>query len=170
MYLRKTLGNIAINGASPRRSKLRFSWFHIKLQALRFIADNRRDFGIRAVKVLPVSGAFHSPLMNEAVGPFREALSTARLQDPRIAVFSNVTGKEYRGSAEIASTLPKQIVKCVRWEQTMHHLYDTKALASADDSTAYPRTFECGPGNSLSNILSKVNGKVARLATSVGIQ
>ena len=128
-------------------------------QALRFIAENKQDFGIRKVKKLPVSGAFHTPLMQEAVQPFRESLALAKLNPPRISVYSNLHGEEYKDTMSISNTLPKQIVKAVKWEQILQRLFNY------DKDGFYPRTYECGPGSSLSYILAKCNGKAAKLSS-----
>lgn len=60
------------------------------LQALKFITDNAIEFGIRRVKSLPVSGAFHTYLMKPAVEPFFKVLKTVRFGKPVIPVYSNV--------------------------------------------------------------------------------
>ena len=81
------------------------------LKALAFIQQNQRDFGIRKSKVLNVQGAFHTPLMQPAVEPFKQALSMIRVQKPRIEVYSNVTGEKYKDALAIHKHLPQQIVK-----------------------------------------------------------
>ena len=49
--------------------------------------------------------------MNPAVEPFKHALSLVKMNDPRIEVYSNVTGNKYKNAFEISKVLPKQIVK-----------------------------------------------------------
>ena len=128
-------------------------------QALRFIESNKNDFGIRKIKRLPVSGAFHTPLMEDAVQPFREELAMVKLNPPRISVYSNFSGEEYKDTMQISKTLPKQIVSAVKWEQIVNRLYNYEMDAY------YPTTFECGPGSSLTYILNKCNGKAGKLAS-----
>merc|ERR1719369_1711181 len=60
------------------------------VEALEFLDKNKQDFRIRKTKRLPVSGAFHTPLMLPAVLPFKEALRSTRISKPRIPVYSNV--------------------------------------------------------------------------------
>lgn len=122
-------------------------------EALRFIDKNAKDFNLRRVKRLPVSGAFHSALMEFAVDPFRKALNKIQLDDPAIAVHSNIDGLPYRDLEHVRKQLPKQIIKPVKWEQTLHILYERK------DGDYFPRTFECGPGRALRTILKQVNAK-----------
>ena len=57
--------------------------------ALNFIEENKSDFKIRRVAKLPVSGAFHTPLMLPALEAFQVALNNTKVQDPRVPVYSN---------------------------------------------------------------------------------
>lgn len=91
--------------------------------------------------------------MRPAVEPFKMALRKAEINDPIIQVFSNVDGKSYRNANHIRIQLPKQIYRAVKWEQTLHVLYERKV------GEYFPRTFECGPGNSLKSLLKMVNAK-----------
>lgn len=125
----------------------------ISPQALKFIKSNAEQYKLRRLKTIPVSGAFHTSLMHPAVEPFKEALKKVDIVDPIIPVFSNVDGKSYRNAHHIRRQLPKQIYKPVKWEQTLHILYERKV------GEYFPRTFECGPGNSLKSLLKMVNAK-----------
>ncbi|XP_050295768.1 probable malonyl-CoA-acyl carrier protein transacylase, mitochondrial [Anthonomus grandis grandis] len=121
--------------------------------AIDFLEKNYKEYAIRRVKRLPVSGAFHSHLMQMAVEPFRKALNKIDIRDPLVPVYSNVNGKKYSNAEHIRRLLPKQIVKPVKWEQIIHTVYERKQ----DDY--FPNTFECGPGQSLKTILKQVNAK-----------
>lgn len=123
------------------------------IQALEFLEKNYRTFKLKRLKRLPVSGAFHTDLMRPAVEPFRAALKRANVSDPIISVHSNVDGKRYQNASHIIRQLPKQIYKPVKWEQTLHVLYERP------EGEHFPKTFECGPGSSLKTILKVVNGK-----------
>ncbi|XP_034656624.1 probable malonyl-CoA-acyl carrier protein transacylase, mitochondrial [Drosophila subobscura] len=125
------------------------------VEALEFLEKNAKALKIRRMKRLAVSGAFHTPLMQSAVEPFTKALKSLRLEDPIIRVYSNVDGKPYRNAKNIVHQLPKQIVRSVKWEQTLHEMYERKQGAE------FPRTFECGPGKGLMQVLEKVNAKAA---------
>lgn len=78
-------------------------------EALKFLEQNAKDFNLKKVKRLPVSGAFHSSLMQPAVEPFRKALNKSEIQDPVISVYSNVDGKKYTNADHIRKQLPKQV-------------------------------------------------------------
>ena len=135
-------------------------WF---FQALDFITRHAADFKLKRLKKLAVSGAFHSQLMAPAVQVLKKALMKIPVHDPVIPVHSNVDGKRYKNSKHIISQLPKQIVSPVRWEQTMHIIYER------NNEQEFPLTYECGPGRSLSAILRKVNAKAAKSCTSIDV-
>lgn len=129
--------------------------------ALKFIEDNRREFGIKRVKHLPVSGAFHTALMRPAVKEFSDFLSQLHIEEPLIPVCSNVSGVSYGSVSNIVKVLPEQMCSPVKWEQTMHHLY------KREQGISFPNTYECGPGKSLVTILKTVNRKAATTAYNI---
>lgn len=122
-------------------------------EALTFIEKNAKEFNLRRTKRLPVSGAFHSALMEPALDAFYRALYKVNVEDPMIPVHSNVDGMPYRNAEHIRKQLPKQMVKPVKWEQLLHILYERK------DGEHFPRTFEVGPGRGLKTIMKQVNAK-----------
>lgn len=120
-------------------------------EALRYIEQNLKKFKLKRMKKIPTYGAFHTSLMQSAVEPFAQALKKIHIEDPVIGVYSNVDGKRYRHAGHILRQLPQQIVKPVKWEQTMHIFYDR------NKDIKQPRTFICGPGDALRTILRMVN-------------
>ncbi|CAH1389582.1 unnamed protein product [Nezara viridula] len=122
-------------------------------KAIQYLEENKSQFNLRKLKRLPVSGAFHTPLMIPASEVFYKAMKKANLSDPIIAVHSNIDGKHYENAEHIRRVLAKQIVAPVKWEQTLHILYERPK------DMPFPKTYECGPGNSLSTILKMVNVK-----------
>ena len=91
--------------------------------------------------------------MSPAAEVFHTAIKKAKLSDPIIAVYSNIDGKHYKDAEHIRKRLAKQIVAPVKWEQTLHILYERPK------DMPFPKTYECGPGKSLSTILKMVNLK-----------
>ncbi|XP_063612986.1 probable malonyl-CoA-acyl carrier protein transacylase, mitochondrial [Penaeus indicus] len=122
-------------------------------EALSFIEENKADFRLKRLKRLQVSGAFHTDLMLPAVAALKKVLNTITVENPLIPVHSNIDGKYYKNAEQVRKQLPKQIWKPVKWEQTMHILYER------NKGTAFPMTFECGPGKSLKTILKMCNAK-----------
>jgi len=122
-------------------------------EALKFIENNAKEFGIRRIKRLPVSGAFHTRLMSPVAKVFREALTKVQIGKILIPIYCNYDGKVYRNEDQIRDKLAKQISSAVRWEKIMHTIY-TRA-----PDVNFPKTFECGPGSSLASILKMINAK-----------
>ncbi|XP_074728271.1 malonyl-CoA-acyl carrier protein transacylase, mitochondrial [Strix uralensis] len=123
------------------------------LQALEFLQENARKYSFTRTKLLPVSGAFHTRLMEPAVEPLAEVLKSIEIQKPLVCVYSNVNGKKYMHPEHVRKLLAKQVVSPVMWEQTMHSVYQRK------QGTEFPYTYEVGPGNHLGVILKKCNLK-----------
>lgn len=131
------------------------------LEALNFVEKNAKQFKLRKVKRLPVSGGFHTNLMEAAVEPFKEALKKIKIEQPAVSVHTNIDGKIYRSPDHILKLLPKQIVKPVKWEQLLHIMYERPV------GHKFPRTFETGPGQTLTTILKQVNAKAWDTAVTV---
>lgn len=75
--------------------------------------------GAKKVVRLPVSGAFHSPLMEYALDGLREGLAKATFQKPVCPVIANVDAAAHDNPSEFAELLVKQLVSPVRWEDSM---------------------------------------------------
>jgi malonyl CoA-acyl carrier protein transacylase len=97
--------------------------------------------GLRAIE-LPVAGAFHSPLMEPAVEPFREALAVVDFADPSVPVFSAVTAAPFE---DIARSLGDALVRPVRWSAVL------EAMAEAGAG----RFVEVGPGKVLTGLVKR---------------
>lgn len=131
-------------------------------EALRYISQNLKTYNLDKMKRIPAYGAFHSALMNSAVQPFTEALKKILIEEPIISVYANTTARRYESPSHILKQLPKQIVGPVKWEQTMHVLYELKI------KDKYPETFICGPGTALKTILKQVNAKAYENTFKIG--
>lgn len=123
------------------------------IQALEYIEKNADKYGLRKLTRLPVSGAFHTKLMEPALKSFGKMLHSLTLDEPRCQVYSNYKGHAYNNTKLIMKHLPKQIVSPVRWEQTMQMLYNRP------EGTAFPRTFDVGSGGRMATILKQINAK-----------
>jgi len=75
--------------------------------------------------ILPVGGAFHSPLMESARDGMKEYLEDIKFNEPEIDVVPNVTGVAERNSAKLKELLVAQITAPVRWYQTMQCFRDS---------------------------------------------
>ncbi len=94
---------------------------------------------------LAVSGAFHSPLMQEPAARFAQVLATIPFADANVPVVSNVTASSSRAGSTLKANLAQQMVSGVRWRETMDH------IASLGITTA----LEIGPGAVLSGLLKR---------------
>lgn len=130
-------------------------------QALEYIEKNGKKYGLSKLTRLPVSGAFHTKLMEPALKSFGKLLHTLEFDDFRCKVYSNYKGHEYNNKALIKKYLTKQIISPVRWEQSIQLLYKRPM------DTAFPRTFDVGSGGKMSTILKLINAKAQQHCISV---
>ncbi|XP_048357911.1 malonyl-CoA-acyl carrier protein transacylase, mitochondrial [Sphaerodactylus townsendi] len=131
------------------------------LQALEFLQQNAKKYSFARAKMLPVSGAFHTRLMESAVGPLSEALELISIQKPLVPVYSNVTSQRYMQPKQIKNLLAKQLISPVKWEQTMHAMYERRK------GVGFPFTYEVGPGGQLGMMLQKCNVKAWKFYKTV---
>ena len=109
----------------------------------------------------PVSGAFHTEYMRPALDRFEDALSKIDFSEPRIPIYSNVTGLPYESVDDMKSLLVRQIVEPVLWRATMLHL--------VAKGPGHMRFYEVGPGKQLKTMLSKVNRKLIRNIVNIEV-
>ncbi|XP_029019138.1 malonyl-CoA-acyl carrier protein transacylase, mitochondrial [Betta splendens] len=122
-------------------------------EALDFLQHNASRLQFTRTKLLPVSGAFHTELMRTATEPLREVLKQVEVRRPEIKVYSNVDGKRYMNESHLRRQLVKQLVTPVKWEQTLHEIYERT------QGEKFPHTYEVGPGKHLGATLKRCNRK-----------
>lgn len=92
------------------------------------VALQKLDAAGVSYKVLPVSGAFHSPAMGEAQGPLADAIAAAPLKEAVRTVFSNVTAKPYEASPEaIRRQLSGHLLSSVEFVKQIEAMYEAGA-------------------------------------------
>ena len=111
------------------------------LDALDRAEESLRERKVRA-KRLPVGGAFHSPLMEPAVAPFRDVVEEIDFREPRVPVLSCVTAAPFE---DVREQLVAALTHPVRWTDVMSALREAGA-------TTYVET---GPGRVLTNLVRK---------------
>jgi [acyl-carrier-protein] S-malonyltransferase len=109
-----------------------------------------KERGAKLVKELPVSGAFHSPLMESAREGLKAALDKTEIRDAAIPVYANVTAKPVQKSAEIRDLLYQQLTSAVRWHESVSNMV-------ADGATTF---VEVGPGKVLQGLVKRIDGSV----------
>ncbi len=100
--------------------------------------------GARAIR-LNVAGAFHSPLMQPAVEPIRQALADLEFATPRFPVVANVSGRFVGEPAALRDGLSRHVISPVRWERSMRTLADA----------GFDTFVEAGPGQVLSKLVKR---------------
>lgn len=105
--------------------------------------------GARRAIALPVSGAFHSPLMGHARDGLAKALEGIAIQTPQCPVYLNVTAAPSSDPEEIRARLLEQLMSPVRWSQTLVAMQDAGATSFA----------EVGAGKVLSGLVKRTLGR-----------
>lgn len=110
-----------------------------------------KEAGARRALVLPVGGAFHSPLMEPAREELAQAIDAADFQTPRCPIYQNVDAKPHTDPVEIRTNLIAQLTAPVRWTQIVRQM-------TADGVDSF---LELGPGTVLQGLIRKVEGSVS---------
>ena len=106
-----------------------------------------KEAGARRALVLPVGGAFHSPLMEPARKELAEAIEAAQFSDPICPVYQNVDAKPHTSAEEIKQNLIKQLTAPVHWTQIIEQM-------TVDGFDNY---VELGPGEVLKGLIGKIS-------------
>jgi [acyl-carrier-protein] S-malonyltransferase len=102
-----------------------------------------KEAGAKRVIRLQVAGPFHSPLLAEVTAEFGPVLESVTFNDPKIPLFSNVSGKQVSSGAEAKKLALEQITSPVRW------VYEEAAIATVGGFAA---CLEVGPGKVLQGL------------------
>ena len=103
-----------------------------------------------AVK-LPVSGAFHSPLMQDAGQEMAELIEAAPFQDARVPVYPNTSARATTSARELKAALTPQMTDAVLWSQSVQNMVSDGAV----------QFVELGPGNVLTGLIKRIDKGVA---------
>lgn len=113
--------------------------------------------GIRRALLLPVAGAFHSPLMESARTELEQAIAEAEFTIPRCPIYQNVDSKPHTDPELIKANLIKQLTAPVRWSQSVEQMI-------ADGINSFT---EVGCGTVLQGLIRKTNSDVEVESVSV---
>jgi [acyl-carrier-protein] S-malonyltransferase len=106
--------------------------------------------GAKRAIILPVGGAFHSPMMEPAREELAAAIEATTFSEPICPVYQNVTAMAVSDAAEIKKNLIIQLTAPVKWTQTVQQMI-------ADGASSFT---EVGPGNVLIGLVGKINKEV----------
>ncbi len=118
-----------------------------EIDAINRACATLKEKGARRALVLPVGGAFHSPMMEPAREELALAIENTVFQDPICPIYQNVTASAVTNASDIKDNLIAQLTAPVRWTQTVQQMM-------ADGATEF---VEIGPGNVLQGLVKKIN-------------
>ena len=117
------------------------------VKGIEVACEQMKAAGAKRALVLPVGGAFHSPLMNPAKIELAAAIEATHFNQPICPVYQNVTANAVSDPAQIKQNLIAQLTGAVRWTQTVQAMV-------ADGATHFT---EYGPGKVLQGLVQKVH-------------
>ena len=129
------------------------------VEAVKAACEKLKAAGAKRALLLPVGGAFHSPLMQPAKDELQAAIEATTFNTPKCAVYHNVDAQAHTDAEEIKANLIAQLTASVRWTQEVQNMI----AAGATDFT------ECGPGKVLQGMIGKI-AKGNDAVTAHGIQ
>ena len=121
------------------------------LEAVNAACEKLKEAGARRALVLPVGGAFHSPLMEPARKELEQAIAEAPFRTPKCPIYQNVDAKPHTDPEEIKQNLIAQLTAPVRWTYIVRNMI-------ADGFSDFT---ELGPGNVLQGLIKKTDAGVA---------
>ena len=107
--------------------------------------------GAKRALVLPVGGAFHSPLMAPAKDELQEAIMSTHFNNPTCPIYQNVDAHPYIDPGMIKQNLINQLTAPVRWTQTIQKMIENGATEFT----------EVGPGSVLQGLVKKINKEIS---------
>jgi [acyl-carrier-protein] S-malonyltransferase len=125
-------------------------------EAVRVAGMLAKELGAKRVMAIPVSGAFHTPLMQAARAPLRAALAEVSFRTPEVRVVANVDARVHDDPADWPGLLSAQLCSPVRWRQTLE-TFAGLGLTSL---------IELGPGGVLSGLAKRSLPEIQSLAVA----
>lgn len=124
------------------------------LTAINLACEALKEKGARRAIVLPVGGAFHSPLMGPAREELAVAIQNTEFKTPSCPIYQNTTAKAVMDINEIKVNLIAQLTSPVKWCQSVEQMINDGAKIFT----------EVGPGNVLQGLVRKINREVKTLS------
>jgi [acyl-carrier-protein] S-malonyltransferase len=106
--------------------------------------------GAKRTISLPVSAAFHTPLMQSAVDGMAQIIETISFRDPIIPIVANTTAEPMTSGSEMKAELLRQLCHGVQWQRSVEYMIE-------DGVASF---IEIGPGEVLSGLIKRINGDV----------
>jgi len=118
-----------------------------EINAINEACKKLKENGARRALVLPVGGAFHSPLMSPAKEELEKAIKNTIFHKPSCPIYQNVTANAVMDENEIKNNLISQLTSPVRWTHTIQQMVE-------DGASEF---IEVGPGKVLQGLVKKIN-------------
>ncbi len=118
-----------------------------EVNAINTACETLKEEGARRALVLPVGGAFHSPLMEPAREELAAAIENTTFNKPNCPIYQNVTAHAVHDETAIKTNLISQLTAPVRWTQSVQQMI-------ADGASSFT---EVGPGKVLQGLVKKIN-------------
>jgi len=119
-------------------------------KAVELACEKMKEAGAKRALILPVGGAFHSPMMEPAREELAAAIEATTFSTPICPVYQNVTANAVSDPAEIKANLITQLTAPVRWTQSVQQMI-------TDGATSFT---EVGPGKVLMGLINKIDKTV----------
>ncbi len=119
-------------------------------EAVEKACETMKAAGAKRALILPVNGAFHSPLMQPAQEELASAIENTKFSKPLMPVYQNITTRAVSDPEEIKKNLIAQLTGPVKWTQSVRNMI-------ADGAT---RFVEVGPGKTLQGLIKKIDSSV----------
>ena len=123
-------------------------------KAVELACEKMKEAGAKRALILPVGGAFHSPMMEPARTELAAAIEATTFSNPTCPVYQNVTANAVSNPAEIKNNLISQLTGAVKWTQSVNQMI-------ADGATSFT---EVGPGKVLVGLVNKINKEVETIS------
>ncbi|MGB0897327.1 MAG: ACP S-malonyltransferase [Flavobacteriaceae bacterium] len=131
-----------------------------EVDAINTACEALKEAGARRALVLPVGGAFHSPMMEPAREELAAAIENTTFNSPSCPVYQNVTASAVTDAEEIKQNLISQLTAPVKWTQSVQQMI-------ADGGTSFT---EVGPGKVLQGLMRKIDRTVDADGASLNIE
>lgn len=121
-----------------------------EIDAINKACESLKEKGAKMTVVLPVGGAFHSPLMEPAREELAAAIEKTIFNEPICPIYQNVTARAVHNASDIKKNLIAQLTAPVRWTQSIQQMIN-------DGATEFT---EVGPGKVLQGLMRKIDRSV----------
>ncbi|MCP4457566.1 MAG: ACP S-malonyltransferase [Cytophagales bacterium] len=118
-----------------------------EVDAVEIACESLKEAGAKRALILPVGGAFHSPLMEPARQELADAIANTTFSTPSCPVYQNVDALAHSSIEEIKENLISQLTAPVRWTQIVQKMI-------SDGASEF---IECGPGKVLQGLVKKAD-------------